>query len=136
MLDCRQLILLQELDLKIDEVKKQIEEKKQKFLRMQKDVSNEEALLEKKCSLLKNIKLRKNKAELEADDLNHKLKTNELKMQRAGVSPKDYAAFEKMSATLKKQLDEEETKILTDMEKIELLTADIDKNTKMVAGRK
>ncbi len=135
MLDCKQLIPLQELDLKIDSAKKQIEEKKQKFLRMQKDIAEETKLLEKKNALLKNIKLRKSKAEHEADDLNQKLKVNEMKMQSAGVSPKDYAAFEKMSANLKKQLDEQETQILSDMEKIEVLTADIDKSTKVLAGR-
>ena len=136
MLDCKQLIPLQELDLKIDEAKKQIEERKQKFLRMQKDVSEEATLLEKKTALLKNIKLRKNKAESEAADLSDKIKTLNLKMQSAGVSPKDYASFEKKLENLKKQLDEIETKIISDMEKIEALTADIDKSTKIVAGRK
>ncbi len=136
MLECKQLIPLQELDLKIDAAKKQIEERKQKFLHMQKGVTEEAELLEKKKALLKNIKLRKSKAEHEAEDLNNKIKVNDMKMQNAGVSPKDYAAFEKMSANLKKQLDEQETKILSDMEKIEVLTADIDKSTKVIAGRK
>lgn len=136
MLDCKQLISLQELDLKIDAAKKQIEEKKQKFLRMQKDVGNEAALLDKKIALLKNIKLRKSKAEHEAEDLNQKIKVNDMKMQSAGVSPKDYAAFEKMSVNLKKQLDEQETSILSDMEKIEVLTEDIEKSTKVLEGRK
>lgn len=136
MLNCKQLIPLQELDLKIDSAKKQIEEKKQKFLRMQKDVSEEANLLEKKIALLKNIKLRKNKSEHDAEDLNQKIKVNEMKMQSAGVSPKDYSAFEKMSSNLKQQLDELETKILSDMEKIEVLTADIDKSEKVLAGRK
>lgn len=136
MLNCKQLIPLQELDLKIDATKKQIEEHKQKFLRMQKDVNEEALLLEKKSALLKKIKLRKNKAESEAEVINNKIKINDMKMQSAGVSPKDYAAFEKMSETLKKQLDEQETNILSDMEKIEALTADIDKSTKVVAGRK
>ncbi len=136
MLDCKHLIPLQELDLKIDSVKKQIEERKQKFLRMQKDVGDESKLLEKKIALLKNIKLRKSKSEHEAEDLNQKIKVNDMKMQSAGVSPKDYAAFEKMSENLKKQLDEQETSILSDMEKIEVLTADIEKSTKVVEGRK
>ena len=136
MLDCKQLIPLQELDLKIESAKKQIEEKKQKYLRMQKDVTEEATLLDKKNALLKNIKLRKSKAEHEAEDLNQKIKVNEMKMQSAGVSPKDYAAFEKMSVNLKKQLDEQETKILSDMEKIEVLTADIEKSTKVLGGRK
>ena len=38
MLRIMELIPVQELDLKIDEAKKQIEEKKQKYLRMKKDV--------------------------------------------------------------------------------------------------
>ncbi len=136
MLECKQLIPLQELDLKIDAAKKQIEDRKLKFLHMQKDVEGEATLLEKKQALLKNIKLRKSKAEHEAEDLNNKIKVNDMKMQNAGVSPKDYAAFEKMSVNLKKQLDEQETKILSDMEKIEVLTADIEKSTKVLAGRK
>lgn len=136
MLDCKQLIPLQELDLKIDAQKKLIDEKKQKFLRMKKDVEEEASLVEKKAALLKNIKLRKNKAELEASDLTNKIKVTEMKMQNAGVSPKDYGAFEKMLASYKKQLDEQETKILSDMEKIEVLAADVEKSTKVVAGRK
>ncbi len=136
MLDCKQLIPLQELDLKIESARKQIEEKKQKYLRMQKDVTEESTLLDKKNALLKNIKLRKSKAEHEAEDLNQKIKVNDMKMQSAGVSPKDYAAFEKMSVNLKKQLDEQETNILSDMEKIEVLTADIEKSTKVLGGRK
>ena len=136
MLHCKQLIPLQELDLRIDEAKKQIEEKKQKFLKMQKDVADEETLVNKKSALLKNIKLRKNKAELEANDIQQKIKLNDVKMHNAGVSPKDYLAFEKIGKTLQAQLDEQETKIISDMEKIEVLTADIEKSTKIVAGRK
>lgn len=136
MLHCKELIPLQELDLKIDSAKKQIEERKQKFLRMKKDIEEEASLVEKKVALLKNIKLRKNKAELEASDLANKVKVTEMKMQNAGVSPKDYEAFEKMLTTYRKQLDEQETKVLSDMEKIEVLTADVEKSTKVVAGRK
>lgn len=136
MLRIMELIPVQELDLKIDEAKKQIEAKKQKYLRMKKDVEGEAELLEKKSALLKNIKLRKLKAEHEVEDLNSKIKVTELKMQNAGVTPKDYSALEKMLNTYKAQADEHETKILSDMEKIEALTADIEKSTKVVAGRK
>lgn len=136
MLYCKELIPVQELDLKIDEAKKQIEAKKQKYLRMKKDVEGEAELLDKKSALLKKIKLRKSQTEHEAEDLNNKIKVTEIKMQNAGVSPGDYTRLEKMLVNLKSQLDEQETKVLSDMEKIETLTADIEKSTKVVAGRK
>lgn len=136
MLQCKQLIPLQELDLKIDAAKKQIDEKKNKIAKMQKQIEEEATLLEKKKALLKNIQLRKRKAESEVTDLSQKLKVNEIKMQSAGLPKNAYTALEKEVDVLKQKIDEQETKILSDMEKIEILEEDTAKGDKVIVGRR
>ncbi|MDD3001133.1 MAG: hypothetical protein PHF29_05200 [Candidatus Riflebacteria bacterium] len=135
MISCKKLISLQDLDLKIDSVRAQIEEKKQKFARMQSDIQEEAKLNEKKSALLKKIQVRKRQFESDLNVHTDKLKTIKLKMKNAGVLPSVYVALEKEADTLKKQVDELETKIIEDMEKLELLKADLDKNEKIVNGR-
>jgi len=132
---CKILIPLQDLDLKIDSVRAQIEEKKQKFARMQSDIQEEAKLNEKKNALLKKIQVRKRQFESDLNVNTDKLTTIELKMKNAGVIPSVYEALQRESDILKKQVDELETKIIQDMEKLELLTADLDKNEKIAIGR-
>lgn len=135
MIACKRLIPLQDLDKKIDSVRAQIEEKKQKFARMQSDVQEEGKLNEKKSALLKKIQVRKRQLESDLNVYTDKLKTIKLKMKNAGVLPSVYVALEKEAETLKKHVDEFETKIIEDMEKIEHLKSDLDKNEKIVNGR-
>jgi hypothetical protein len=62
---CKPLVPLQDLDLKIDAAKAQIEERKQKIQRMQNEIEADGQLIEKKLALLKKIQLRRRKAETE-----------------------------------------------------------------------
>ncbi len=136
MIPCKPLIPLQELDLKIDSAKAQIEEKKQKIVRMQNEIEADAQLVEKKLALLKKIQLRRRKAESEVNDLNQQVSLAEIKMQGAGINPAGYKAIEKEVAAKRVKISEEEGKILEDMEKIETLEADTAKGQKVVAGRR
>lgn len=136
MIPCKTLIPLQELDLKIDAAKDQIEEKKQKIVRMQKDIEADAQLIEKKHALLKKIQLRKRKDESEFNELSQLIKNSEAKMQGAGLAPASYAALDKELANMRKKAGEAETRILEDMEKIEILEKDTVKGAKVIAGRK
>jgi len=135
-IQCKTLIPLQELDLKIDAANAQIEEKKQKAARMHNEIENDAALLDKKQALLKKIQLRRRAAETEFDSLNTTIKCSQLKLESAGIPPAAYAALERELTTQKSKASEIETKILEDMEKIETLEADIAKGEKVVAGRR
>lgn len=136
MIPCKPLIPLQELDLKIDAAKIQIEEKKQKLVRMQKEIDADADLVEKKLALLKKIQLRRRKAETELNDLNQQIRLAEIKMQSAGLSPASYSALDKELKTMRQKAGDEESKILEDMEKIEMLEKDTEKGQKVVAGRR
>lgn len=136
MIQCKTLIPLQELDLKIDAANAQIEEKKQKALRMQTEIDNDAALLEKKQALLKKIQLRRRAAETEFEGLNAAVKSSQLKLASAGIPPAAYSALEREIVIQKAKTSEIETKILEDMEKIEVLDKDIEKGLKVVAGRR
>jgi len=135
-IQCKTLIPLQELDLKIDAANAQIEEKKQKAARMQTEIENDAALLDKKQALLKKIQLRRRAAETEFESLNASIKSSQLKLESAGIPPAAYSALERELTAQKSKASEIETKILEDMEKIETLEADITKGEKVVAGRR
>ena len=136
MIQCKPLIPLQELDLKIDAAKAQIEEKKQKILRMQNEIDADAQLIEKKLALLKKIQLRRRKAESEVNELNQQITYGELKMQSAGMAPATYKALEKEQNARRAKISAEESKILEDREKIEMLEKDTAKGQKVVAGRR
>ncbi|PKL46110.1 MAG: hypothetical protein CVV42_17675 [Candidatus Riflebacteria bacterium HGW-Riflebacteria-2] len=136
MIQCKTLIPLQELDLKIDAANAQIDEKKQKAARMQTEIENDAALLEKKQALLKKIQLRRRAAETEFDSLNTSIKSSQEKLDSAGLLPMAYAALEREITGQKNKASEIETRILEDMEKIETLEADIVRGEKVVAGRR
>jgi hypothetical protein len=132
----KQLIPLQELDLKIDEANLSIKKKKQKILKMEKDIAADEELCTKKKALLKKIDLRKRAAESELDSVNDKIKESDLKLKGAGLKPATYSALEKEIATLKGKGEKLETSVLEDMEKIDMLKEDTAKGDKVIAGRK
>ncbi|GAB4270040.1 MAG: hypothetical protein Kow0029_06530 [Candidatus Rifleibacteriota bacterium] len=136
MIPVKNLIPLQELDLKIDAANASIEEKKQKILKMQKEIDSDLELVNKKKALLKKIQLRKRAAENDLAAINDEIKTSELKLKSAGLSPSSYAALEKELASKKKRQGDLETSILEDMEKIEILEKDTTKGEKVLAGRK
>lgn len=136
MIQYKTLIPLQDMDLKIDAAKEQIEEKKQKILRMQTEIDNDAQLLEKKQALLKKIQLRKRKAETDLNELGTAVRASEMKMNNSGVAPNVYKALEKEIASMKGKSSETESSILADMEKIDVLTRDIEKGLKVVAGRR
>lgn len=136
MIQCKPLIPLQDLDLKIDTTKSQIEEKKQKVVRMHTEIEADAQLLEKKQALLKKIQLRRRKAETEFNELNQSVKGSDFKLQSAGLSPAAYKALEKELTVLRAKASEEESKILADMEKIETLDKDTIKSQKVLAGRR
>jgi predicted nucleic acid-binding Zn-ribbon protein len=124
------------MDLKIDAAKEQIEERKQKIVRMQNEIENDAQLVDKKVALLKKIQLRKKKAETALQETGHSIRAAEMKMQNSGVSPNVYSALERELAGLKSRNSEIETSILEDMEKLEVLEKDTQKGAKVIAGRR
>lgn len=136
MIQCKMLIPLQELDLKIDAANAQIEEKKQKALRMQSEIESDSTLLDKKQALLKKIQLRRRAAETEFNSLNAAIRSSQQKLESAGISPAAYSALDRELTGQRTKASEIETKILEDMEKIEALGADIEKGLKIIAGRR
>ncbi len=136
MIPVKKLVPLQNLDLKIDAANAAIEEKKQKILKMQKEIDAAAELAEKKKALLKKIQLRRRTAETSLNEVNDSIKASDIKMKSAGLSPASYAALEKEIKLLRSKYSELETAVLEDMEKIEKLEHDIPKEEKVVAGRK
>lgn len=136
MVPITKLIPLHELDLKLDAANACIDAKKQKIQKMQKDIQADSELILKKKALLKKIQLRKRAAETEFENLNEEIKTSDLKMKSAGLSPASYAALEKEMSTQRSKASKVETSILEDMDKIEMLEKDTVKGDKVVAGRK
>ena len=136
MIPVKMLIPLQELDLKMDAANLSIKKKKQKILKMEKEIKADEELCEKKKALLKKITLRKRAAESELDSINEKIKESDLKLKGAGLKPATYSALEKEIATLKEKGERLETAVLEDMEKIDMLQEDTQKGDKVIAGRK
>lgn len=136
MIQCKLLIPLQELDLKIDAANSRIEEKKQKVARMQSEIDNDTVLLEKKQALLKKIQVRRHSAETEFESLNSTIDSSQQKLVNVQMPPAAYSALEREIVTQKSKASELETKILEDMEKIEVLEADTAKGNKVIAGRR
>ncbi|MBU1107440.1 MAG: hypothetical protein KKB51_12290 [Candidatus Riflebacteria bacterium] len=136
MIQCKTLIPLQELDLKIDAANALINEKKQKALRMETEIDNDATLVEKKQALLKKIKLRRSAAENEFEGLSGSIKSSQHNLESAGLAPAAYSALDRELNAKRSKASEIETKILEDMEKIEILTKDVEKGLKVVAGRR
>ncbi|RCK74597.1 MAG: hypothetical protein OZSIB_0568 [Candidatus Ozemobacter sibiricus] len=134
MIECTELLVLQEFDLEIDRLDEKIRQIREKASRMEADIQKEQELLDKKSALLKKIQLRKKGFETELGVASEKLKTLELKLRNVGVTPSAYVALEKEIATVKEQISDLETKVLEDMEKLETLEKDLTKGHKVLAG--
>lgn len=134
MIECTELLPLQDLDLQIDELDEKIRQIKEKPARMEAEIQKEQELLDKKLALLKKIQIRKNSAETELAAFSEKLKNLETKRDMAGYNPNAYLALEKEINKTKELISELETKVLEDMEKIETLEKDCTKAQKVIAG--
>ena len=126
---------LQELDLQIDSREKQKSDSIARIADTKKKLDEDSLLLKKKLALLKKIQLRKRDAEGELQTLTDKIGTSKLKMKAAGLSPSSYEALQKEIDSLTEKASDVETRVLEDMEKIELLEKDTQKNTKLIAKR-
>jgi len=135
-LEYKGLLELQKFDLLIDEIDEKIRKQTEKVERLALEIGKEEELLKDKEALLKKITLRKRKGESELNATEEKIKTIDMKMRCAGVSPDTYQALQRELDSAKEKFSKLETQVLEDMEKIEILEKDIQKGTKVNAGRK
>jgi uncharacterized protein len=134
--DCSALLELQAVDLEIDEVTHVLAGHRTRPDRLRAEVKEEATLVEKKERLFKSIQVRHRQAEKELADLNEQITTANLRLQGSGLSPNSYLAMQKEVETMRQKTSDLETKILEDMEKIEMLEKDIVKSSKIVAGRR
>lgn len=134
MIDCTGLLGLQGFDLEGDELDERIKRIQEKALRMAAEIQKSQDMLEKKTALLKKIQVRKKSLENDLENLTDKLKTCELRMKTAGITPITYVALEKELAGSKSRISEVETLLLEDMQKVETLEKDNAKQAKVIAG--
>ncbi len=127
---------IQRLDLEIDELDQGMATHREKIARLEAEVHEEEALIGKKQALEKKIVLRKKANETEMAALNERLTLIGVRLKSPGVSPAQYEALQKEADGLKGPLSVLETKVLEDMEKLQLLEADIPKRQKVLEGRR
>lgn len=125
MIACKTLIPVQEIDLEIDSINSELELKKQRILKLEDTLADGLSLVEKKEALKNKIKLRIRKLELDLDTFSEKKKSDELKLSRAGITPKAYVAIEKEIKELSKKIDELESGVIENLEKVDKLEKDI-----------
>jgi predicted nucleic acid-binding Zn-ribbon protein len=125
---CKTLIPVQEIDLEIDSVNDQLELKRQQISKSEETLADGTSLVEKKEALKNKIKLRIRKLELELETLNEGKNSNELKLSRAGITPKAYVAIENEIKDATKKIDEIEISVIENLEKVDKLEADITKS--------
>ena len=135
MIPFNNLLSLQEFDMKIQMLREEIDSKKQKVSRMLGSIKEDSQLLDKKSALLKKIQLRKRTAETQLESLGQNVADVKMKLERSGSNPSAYKALEKEQKILESKIDEIESSVLEDMEKIEKLSADIQKSSKVINGR-
>lgn len=136
MQDCTALLAIQAFDLAVDELEVRIRQLKEKILKMEREVGEEETLVRRKEALHKKIVLRRREAEAEAADLSGKIGGNELRLKSVGMTPNAYMATQRELDRNKELIGAVESRILEDMEKLETLEKDIEKATKLLGGRK
>ncbi len=136
MIDISSLVPLQDLDLAIGKIDAKARQQEEKVAKLEGEIAKESALVEKKEALLKKIQLRKRDLEGKSASATDRIRSGELKLKSSGLSPNSYLALEKEIATARDENSDLETKILEDMEKVEVLQQDIEKSRKVVAGRK
>lgn len=130
------LKFLQDFDLRIDGLNEQINDIKKKTSRTKADIDSNDELLKKKSALLKKIKLRLQNSESDLEEHNEKARLINFKMESAGTNPGAYKALENELEALQKKIEKAENEVLEDMDKVEILTEDIQKGTKVLDGRK
>lgn len=135
MIDCTELLALQEHDLELDRLEEKTRQIQEKAARMEADIQKDQDLLDKKTALLKKIQVRKKGSETELAGHSDKLKALETKLKNASA-PATYLALEKEIAGLKGKISEIESKVLEDMEKQETLEKDLAKGQKILAGQR
>lgn len=136
MQDCTAILAIQAFDLAVDELESRIRQLKEKALKMEREVGDEETLLRRKEALQKKIVLRRREAESEAASLSEKISGNELRLKTAGMTPNAYMATQRELERNKELLGSVESRVLEDMEKLEVLESDIGKAAKLLSGRK
>ncbi|HOT27526.1 MAG TPA: hypothetical protein PLU72_05015 [Candidatus Ozemobacteraceae bacterium] len=136
MQDCTAILAIQAFDLAVDDLESRIRQLKEKGLKMEREVGEEETLLRRKEALQKKILLRRREAESEAASLTEKIGGNELRLKTAGMTPNAYMATQRELERNKELLGSVESRVLEDMEKLEVLEKDIEKAAKLLAGRK
>ncbi len=136
MIDCRVLLECQRLDLAIDELDARLKQHHSKIEKLTGEIGKEAELLKNKEALHKKILLRRRKNETEMEEVNQKIKSSDLRMRSAGISPDTYGALQREVESGKEKISLLETQILEDNEKLEVLEKDIEKSTKVLAGRR
>ncbi len=136
MIACKTLLPIQEIDIQIDEIVADLEQKKQRLLKGRATVEANGNLIEKKEALKDKIALRVKKLELEMESFNEKKKSNKYKLSKAGLAPNIYVAIEKEIEGYKENIDKLETGILENLEKIEKLDEDLAQSNEVLNKQK
>ncbi|MBI3039580.1 hypothetical protein HYY75_11155 [bacterium] len=136
MVEITKLLIMQDFDLEIDKIDEKLNLISGKTNRMDLEIKQEEELLAKKIALLKKVTLRMKQNEDEVKDLGEKLKILDLKQRSSGLSPNAYLALQTEMEKIREVVSPLETRVLEDMEKIEILQKDIEKGKKVTAGRR
>jgi len=129
------LLEIARLDSETDDLLLQISLEKEKPLKMQADITEEENMLGKKRALLKKIKLRNKASETSHTQIQDRIKHIHMNMKTPGLAPKAYVAYESELENLEGENKKVEEEIFSDMQKIELLQKDIEKSAKVLEGR-
>ncbi|MFZ2959489.1 MAG: hypothetical protein WA705_21590 [Candidatus Ozemobacteraceae bacterium] len=136
MIECTALLALQELDLALDESDREVTRLQEKLGRLKSDVEKEEAAVLQKEALLKKINLRRRHTESGLNELIDRIAITDLRLKTPGLTPNTYMALQKEVEAIRPGVSVIETKVLEDMEKVEVLEKDVEKGRKIVAGRK
>jgi len=135
-LDCTAILAIQAFDLAVDVLESRIRQLKEKSQKMEREVGEEETLIKRKEALMKKIHLRRREAESEAAEMTDRIRTSEMRLKTAGLTPTAYMAVQKELDKNRELLTAIENRVLEDMEKIETLEKDIQKAAKLLGGRK
>jgi len=134
--DCTAILAIQAFDLAVDVLENRIRQLKEKSLKMEREVGEEETLIRRKEALMKKIHLRRREAETEAAEMTDRIRSSEMKLKSAGLTPNTYMALQKELDKNRELLIAIENRVLEDMEKLETLEKDVQKATKLLGGRK
>ncbi|MBF0501412.1 MAG: hypothetical protein HQM09_14830 [Candidatus Riflebacteria bacterium] len=136
MIECTTLLALQELDLALDESNREITRHQEKLDRFKAEVEKEEATAHQKEALLKKISLRQRQSESELADLTDRIRVTDMRLKTPGLTPNTYMALQNEVEKSRAALSPIETRVYEDMEKVEILSKDVEKAKKVAAGRR